>query len=84
MKSVCLVVQNYYDIDPRVRRKAEALVRAGYSVDVIALRPLDRRGCRYSLDNVNIHTLPIAKKRGSSLRYIFEYVLHADIISQIE
>ena len=25
MKSVCFFVQNVYDIDPRVRRKAEAL-----------------------------------------------------------
>ena len=38
MKSVCFVVQNVYDIDPRVQRKAEALVEAGYSVDVLAIR----------------------------------------------
>ena len=37
MKSVCMLVQSVYDFDPRVRRKAEALVAAGYSVDVLAL-----------------------------------------------
>src|SRR5262249_13232123 len=35
-KSFCILVQNQYDIDARVRRKAEALVGAGYSVDVLA------------------------------------------------
>jgi len=36
MKSVCVIVQNPYEIDIRVRRKAEALVAAGYIVDVLA------------------------------------------------
>jgi len=38
MKSVCILLQNDYELDIRVRRKAEALVGAGYSVDVLALR----------------------------------------------
>ncbi len=37
MKSACLIVQNVYDNDSRLRRKAEALVSAGYSIDVLAL-----------------------------------------------
>lgn len=73
MKSVCLIVQNYYDIDPRVRRKAEALVTAGYDVDVIALRHPSSQRKKYILNNVQIHTLPIEKKRGTFLRYLFEY-----------
>ena len=72
MKSVCLVVQNEYDIDSRVRRKAEALVSAGYSVDVLALAPAQRKGT-YTLDNVNVYTLSLGKKRGSLPRYLFEY-----------
>jgi len=72
MKSVCLVVQNEYDIDSRVRRKAEALVSAGYSVDVLALAPTHRKGT-YTLDNVNVYTLSLGKKRGSLPRYLFEY-----------
>lgn len=74
MKSVCLIVQNYYDIDPRVRRKAEALVTAGYDVDVIALRPPSSQVKIYILNKVQIHTLPIEKKRGTFLRYLFEYI----------
>lgn len=72
MKSVCLVVQNVYDSDPRVRRKAESLVAAGYSVDVLALRPPQGRK-RYSLAGVNVHSVPLSKKRGSLIRYFFEY-----------
>ena len=74
MKSVCLIVQNYYDIDPRVRRKAEALIAAGYNVDVIALRFPNKSGQTYTLNGVEVHTLPIDKKRGSFLRYVFEYL----------
>jgi glycosyltransferase involved in cell wall biosynthesis len=72
MKSVCLVVQNVYDIDSRVRRKAEALVSAGYSVDVLALAPPHRKGT-YTLDSVNVYTVSLGKKRGSLARYLFEY-----------
>jgi biofilm PGA synthesis N-glycosyltransferase PgaC len=76
MKSVCLLVQNVYDADPRVRRKAEALVAAGYTVDVLALRPADGRK-RYTLGGVNVDTLSLGKKRGSLARYVFEYVAFA-------
>ena len=70
LKAVCLVLQGPYDSDPRVRRKAEALVAAGYSVDVLALR--DPTGAKtYTLDGVNVLTVPLGKKRGSLLRYLF-------------
>jgi glycosyltransferase involved in cell wall biosynthesis len=72
MRSVCQVVQNVYDIDPRVQRKAEALVAAGYSVDVLALRA-DGGQKNYCLNGVNVRTLALGKKRGSRARYFFEY-----------
>ena len=73
MKSVCLLVQNFYDFDVRVRRKAEALVAAGYSVDVLALRG-SQQSKRYSLNGVEVHTITLGKLRGSLVRYAFEYV----------
>jgi glycosyltransferase involved in cell wall biosynthesis len=72
MKSVCFVVQNPYDFDPRVRRKAEALVAAGYSVDVLALRAANGKKS-YVLNGVNVNTVSLGKKRGSLARYCFEY-----------
>jgi glycosyltransferase involved in cell wall biosynthesis len=74
MKSVCLIVQQIYDIDPRVRRKAEALVAAGYAVDVLALRAPEGKNI-YSLNGVNIRTIALGKKRGSLARYFFEYAI---------
>jgi len=67
-----MLLQNPYDTDIRVRRKAEALVAAGYSVDVLALRS-STSSKRYTLNGVQVFTMPLAKKRGSLARYIFEY-----------
>jgi glycosyltransferase involved in cell wall biosynthesis len=74
MNSICQIVQNVYDIDPRVRRKTEALVKAGYSVDVLALRPTDGQKS-YTVDGVNVRTITLGKKRGSLVRYFFEYAV---------
>jgi glycosyltransferase involved in cell wall biosynthesis len=74
MKSVCVLLQNYYDLDIRVRRKAEALVDAGYSVDVLALRSPNMQKT-YTLAGVNVSTIFLGKKRGSLARYAFEYVV---------
>ena len=72
MQNICIVVQNIYDFDVRVRRKAEALVAAGYSVDVLALAPVNGKA-KYVLDGVNVYTISLGKKRGSLARYIYEY-----------
>jgi glycosyltransferase involved in cell wall biosynthesis len=72
MTTVCVLSQNFYDFDARVRRKAEALVAAGYSVDVLALRHSPARK-NYTVNGVNVYTMPLAKKRASLPRYIFEY-----------
>jgi glycosyltransferase involved in cell wall biosynthesis len=78
MRTICCVVQNVYDFDPRVRRKAEALVDAGYVVDVLALRPSpvgqEPVKKRYVLNGVNVYTISLGKKRGSLARYLFEYI----------
>src|SRR5882672_2632117 len=72
MKSVCILTQSIYDLDSRVRRKAEALVSAGYSVDVLALA--SARGKKnHVLNGVNVYTISLGKKRGSLARYIYEY-----------
>lgn len=73
MKTVCLLVQNYYDMDIRVRRKAEALVAAGFAVDVLALAS-PSQPANYILQGVNVFTLSLGKKRGSLARYAFEYL----------
>jgi len=73
MKAVCILVQNHYEIDIRVRRKAEALVAAGYTVDVLALESSFSKSKRFTLCGVNVETIGLGKKRGSLLRYFYEY-----------
>jgi glycosyltransferase involved in cell wall biosynthesis len=73
LKTACIITQSVYDIDPRVRRKAEALVGAGFSVDVLALRPPDGKKC-YTVAGVAVRTISLGKQRGSTLRYIYEYL----------
>ncbi len=72
MKPVCILTQSFYEFDPRVRRKAEALAAAGYSVDALALHTPNGRKT-FTLNGVNVRTISLAKKRGSLLRYLFEY-----------
>src|SRR6185436_14522346 len=74
MTTICLLVQGVYDSDPRVRRKAEALAGAGYSVDVLALRP-EGGDAFYILNGVHVYTLALGKLRGSLLRYFAEYAV---------
>ena len=68
-----MLVQNFYDGDIRVRRKAEALVAAGYIVDVLALASPKGSAKSYVLNGVNVQTLSLGKQRGSLGRYAFEY-----------
>ncbi|OLB87868.1 MAG: hypothetical protein AUI12_05915 [Acidobacteria bacterium 13_2_20CM_2_57_6] len=72
MKTICMLTQSWYDFDARVRRKAEALISAGYSVDVLSLTGRDGKKT-YTLNGVNVYTLSLGKKRGSLVRYAFEY-----------
>lgn len=74
MKSVCILLQNHYEGDIRVRRKAEALVAAGYTVDVLALESSFSKTKNFVLCGVNVETVALGKKRGSLLRYTYEYV----------
>jgi glycosyltransferase involved in cell wall biosynthesis len=74
MKRVCVLLQNFYEIDIRVRRKTEALIRAGYAVDVLALRSPYTSSKDYTLAGVHVYTFSLGKKRGSMVRYYFEYI----------
>jgi glycosyltransferase involved in cell wall biosynthesis len=65
-----------YLTDPRIRREAEALAQRGYEIHVISLAEA-RRGVREpvtaTVQGVHVHRLPVMRKRGSLLRYVYEY-----------
>jgi glycosyltransferase involved in cell wall biosynthesis len=74
MKKICMVAHSRYLPDPRVRREAEALIEAGYAVDVIALR--ESGGEAHQLINgVQVCGLPISRHQGSGIAiYLLEYI----------
>jgi glycosyltransferase involved in cell wall biosynthesis len=68
-----MIVHAYYEEDPRVRREAEALVAAGWEVDVFGLR---RPGETASavIEGVNLRRLPVRRHQGAGLSvYLVEY-----------
>jgi glycosyltransferase involved in cell wall biosynthesis len=69
-----MVVFSHYPDDPRVRREAEALVRAGWLVDVLCLRK-EGQPATETVNGVGVVRLPVARRRGSPLRYLWEYGL---------
>jgi glycosyltransferase involved in cell wall biosynthesis len=73
LKKVCMVVHSFYPDDPRVRREAEALLDAGWVVDVICLRgPGDRP--TESQGRSRIYRLPVGRNRGGGISsYLTEY-----------
>lgn len=71
-KRICMVVEDYYPQDVRVRKEVAALRSEGYSVDVICIKKVDQSG-KETIDGVRIYRLPLQKRRGNKLRYIFEY-----------
>lgn len=73
--AVCIIRHNYYP-DSHVRRDAEALVDAGYDVSVVALRRAGQ-AARETLNGVTVHRLPVEHRRGSVLRYAWEYLSFA-------
>jgi glycosyltransferase involved in cell wall biosynthesis len=72
-RPVAMVVHSYYEEDPRVRRQAETLVRAGRPVDVFSLRrPGD--AADGMLGGVRITRLDVQRHQGSPIAtYLAEY-----------
>ena len=71
---VCIIAYTFYEVDFRVRRYADALMSAGYDVDVFALR---RRGQkkRESLNGVNIYHLQEREYNEKGLRsFLFRMI----------
>lgn len=71
-KRICTVIFAYYPMDPRARRGVEALVDAGFEMDLICLRNQDEAP-EEIIHGVHTYRLPLQKKRGSKLRYLWEY-----------
>ena len=72
-RPICMIVHAYYEEDPRVRREAEALVAAGWEVDVFGLRRPGETASA-AIEGVNLRRLPVRRHQGAGLSvYLVEY-----------
>lgn len=67
-----MIVHSYYVRDTRPRRHASALANAGWHVDVLCARAAGET-FRETVDGVSLIRLPARRRRGTPLRYLFEY-----------
>jgi glycosyltransferase involved in cell wall biosynthesis len=80
LKPICILRHGYYPSDVRVYKEARALAEAGYAVDVICLREMGQP-LREVIDGVRVYRMPHSHRRGSTLRYVFEYGLSVLLMS---
>lgn len=69
-----VVLYSYYASDPRPRRETEALRRAGMEVDVICLREDSDEPRLEVIEGVNIHRIPLKRRRAGKATYAFQYL----------
>jgi len=72
-KRAAVVVFSYFPSDPRPAREAYALFRAGMKVDYFCLAR-DDQPLSETLSGVNVTRFRLDKRRGSKLRYIYQYL----------
>jgi glycosyltransferase involved in cell wall biosynthesis len=72
-RRVAMVSFSHYPSDPRPRRAAEALVRAGMAVDVICIRQTWREPRRETCGGVRVVRLPLTHHRGGKVGYVGRY-----------
>lgn len=71
-KKILMVVYSYFPQDVRPRREAEALINAGFEVDIICLRLPDQNKFE-TIYGVNTYRINISKSRSSKSKYILLY-----------
>lgn len=74
MADVLVIRQAHFPLDPRVRREVQALLDAGFEVDVLCTRgkgePVHEREGR-----LRVFRLPLYHRRGGAPGYVLEYVI---------
>lgn len=72
-KAMAVVLYSYYESDARPMREAEALARAGFMVDVIALRQKPGDATREMMNGVHVLRVPLRRRRGGKIVYLLQY-----------
>lgn len=71
-RKICMIVQEHYPKDVRVRKEAQSLIVRGHKVWVIALRA-DHEPAHEIVSGVSVHRVGLPKQRGGIPRYFIEY-----------
>ncbi|MGZ4268284.1 MAG: glycosyltransferase family 4 protein [Solirubrobacteraceae bacterium] len=66
------IVRQTYDYEPQLQREAEALVAAGYDVEMICMRNPERPW-RATVNGVRVVSLPAVRTRAGKLGYLADY-----------
>jgi len=72
-RRAAVLLFSHYPFDPRPRRAAEALVNEGMRVELICLRRSKDEPTRETFNGVDILRLPLKRRRGGPLAYLFQY-----------
>lgn len=72
-QATAVVLYSYYATDPRPRREAEALARAGMEVDVICLRQGSDVARHEVISGINVYHVPLKRRRSGKLVYMAQY-----------
>ena len=73
-KRAAMVVFSHYLMDPRPRRAAEALASEGMAVDLICILDGKSERRRERVNGVDIRRVPITRRRGGVVGYVYQYV----------
>jgi len=73
MAKICVIRQSVYPYDARLTREIKALLAAGHEVDLICLQWGDEPPREERAERLRVYRLPIRKRHGGKLRYLFEY-----------
>jgi glycosyltransferase involved in cell wall biosynthesis len=73
-KRAAVLLYSLYPSDSRPRRAAQAMIRAGMSVDVLCLSGNLADLRRECVDRVNVFRLPMTHTRGSKFSYVSNYL----------
>jgi glycosyltransferase involved in cell wall biosynthesis len=72
-RRAAVLLFSHYPFDPRPRRAAEALVTEGMRVELICLRRSKDEPIRETFNGVDILRIPLKRRRGGRLAYVFQY-----------
>ena len=72
-QSTGVVLYSYYATDPRPKREAESLARAGMEVDVICLRRDRDEPWHEVINGVNVYHAPLKRRRAGKVVYMLQY-----------